>query len=81
MSLLNLFKKKEETQGEELLVAEKEVIIPEVPKELFIEEKETQETTVLGSSIYNLDRIYAFASKDFEEKGYDDALILSLIHI
>ena len=69
MNIFNLFKKRKS----EVLV-EKENI-SELTKELFIEENDVNELEVSESKKYNLDKIYAFASRDFEEKGYDDALI------
>ena len=70
MKLLDIFRKKEETTDDVT-----EVIVPEVTKELFIEEETTSSEEFSEAGRYNLKRIYAFASKDFEEKGYDDALI------
>ena len=44
-------------------------------KELFIEEETEAITNNLNLKKYNLDSIYEFAETDFEEKGYNDALI------
>jgi len=67
MNILNLFKKK---------IVTEETVEDNVPsKELFVEE----ETSVLSSNSqlekYNLEKIYAFAEIDYEQKGYDDAII------
>ncbi|CAM1343574.1 hypothetical protein [Tenacibaculum amylolyticum] len=72
MKLLNLFKRKKEVQESENVPETKTI---EVSKELFIEENKIEEQGIFENKEYNLDKIYAFATKDFEEKGYDDALI------
>ena len=72
MKLLNLFKKQKQEQETEIT---SEIKTIEVPKDIFIEESTTKEKESFESKEYNLDKIYAFATKDFEEKGYDDALI------
>lgn len=74
MSLFNLFKRKT-SNDVDVLEEKKETITTEVSKELFIEESELESEDEFESKKFNLDKIYAFASKDFEEKGYDDALI------
>lgn len=73
MNILNLFKskKKEETN----IQVEKEKVSQEVTKELFIEETDSDLIESKEIKVYNLEKIYAFASKDFEETGYDDALV------
>ena len=70
MSIFNFFKKKNQDQKETLT---EEIIVP--PKELFVEEKTITSSSEQKEYKYNLDSIYAFASKDYEEKGYDDALV------
>lgn len=71
MSLFGLFKRKVSNNTN----SKEDIITSEVPKELFIEETEIEDRGILKSESYNLEKIYAFASKDFEEKGYDDALV------
>jgi len=45
-------------------------------KELFIEESEVENTgSSMASEIVNLETIYTYASTDFENKGYDDAIV------
>ncbi len=67
MNIINLFKKK---------VVE-DTIEEKVPtKELFIEESEPINSSNSEElSKYSLEKIYAFAEIDHEQKGYDDALI------
>ena len=74
MSLFNLFKKKT-TDVVEVLEEKEKATTSDVSKELFIEEVATGKEELFEAKNYNLDKIYAFASKDFEEKGYDDALV------
>ncbi|MCF2875074.1 MULTISPECIES: hypothetical protein [unclassified Tenacibaculum] len=74
MSLFNLFKKKT-TDVVEVLEEKEKTTTSDVSKELFIEEVATGKEELFEAKNYNLDKIYAFASKDFEEKGYDDALV------
>lgn len=69
MNIFDLFKKKKNSEE-----SENENNIPS--KELFIEETDPENLNNFGDlKNYNLDKIYAFAEIDFEEKGYDDALI------
>jgi hypothetical protein len=64
MKIFNFFKKEKSS---------KEDNTPS--KQLFIEEETEQINTSLNLKKYNLDSIYEFAETDFEEKGYNDALI------
>ncbi|MFT5213129.1 MAG: hypothetical protein ACI9WV_000845 [Patiriisocius sp.] len=69
MKIFNLFKRKANIENTLL-----EENIPS--KELFIEEVDNDDFEGIGSlKKYNLDKIYVFAETDFEQKGYDDALI------
>ncbi|MBB3124534.1 hypothetical protein FHS04_002057 [Mesoflavibacter sabulilitoris] len=50
--------------------------IPTTPsKELFIEEETDEQIQVDKKSVIDLDKIYLYAATDFENKGYDDAII------
>jgi hypothetical protein len=65
MGLFSLFNKKTKEQGSD---------VPS--KELFIEENEVEDlTSASASPTINLDSIYNYASTDFEDKGYDDAIV------
>lgn len=73
MNIINFFSRKK--QKEENTIIEKKEEPVEIPKTLFIEENEVKGEASFENSEYNLEKIYGFATKDFEEKGYDDALI------
>lgn len=66
MKILNLFKKK-------IITETVEDSIPS--KELFVEENESVINSNTQIEKYNLEKIYDFAEIDYEQKGYDDALM------
>lgn len=73
MGLFNFYKKKERPEA---VKAEAEDF--EIPKEVFIEEKEPQQERQENSSTSDeekgLDAIYHFLQADYEAHGYSDAL-------
>ena len=53
-----------------------ETIEENIPsKELFVEEDENTIRSNSQIEKYNLEKIYAFAEIDYEQKGYDDAIV------
>lgn len=64
MGFFDIFKRKTETTENHT-----------PPKELFIEEEEIVTDNMPSGPIINLDTIYNYVDTDFEEKGYNDALV------
>lgn len=50
-------------------------VLPDIPEETFIEKNTTQKETVTEKAAVGLTLLYDFLDKNYESKGYDDALV------
>ncbi|MCE1166501.1 MAG: hypothetical protein LWX70_00240 [Sphingobacteriia bacterium] len=81
MGLFDFLRRNSNAQAKELPQTnetKEEKELPEIPKNLFIEDNEPVEVKqeVAGRTDVNgIEAIYAFLQKDYEEKGYNDAIV------
>lgn len=77
---MNFFKKLfGSNRTEELPVANEEVARPEIKREDFVDDseptKESNIVTITFGTGLPIDAIYTFIGRDYEQEGYDDAMI------
>jgi len=81
MGLFNFFNRKSQpSNNENLLDSSTAQAMPEIPEDLFIEKEKVQSEPTSGSNgIASADNginvLFAFLDKNYEAKGYDDALV------
>ncbi len=81
MGLFDFLRRNSNAQAKELPLTnetKEEKELPEIPKNLFVEDNEPVEVKqeVAGRTDVNgIEAIYAFLQKDYEEKGYNDAIV------
>lgn len=74
MGLFSIFKKAQNTKGEQ--VNHKSLEAPlAIASDYKMEENVKSDDSNTGNSVVGLETIYRFLQSDFESKGYDDALV------